>query len=56
MIAIRQAASDVEFTRAVVSEQPPSVGGEQWRCLQNRCIFERVGETVKGPSAVAESS
>ena len=39
MIASANAASDVEFTRAWLSEQPKASGGEQWRCLAEALYF-----------------
>ena len=47
-------ASEVEFTRAWLAEQPKASGGEQWRCLAEALYFEARGETVKGQFAVAE--
>jgi spore germination cell wall hydrolase CwlJ-like protein len=54
MIAASDAASDVEFTRNWLAQQPKASGGEQWKCLSEAIYFEARGETVKGQFAVAE--
>ncbi len=53
-IAASDAASDVEFTRNWLAQQPKASGGEQWKCLSEALYFEARGETVKGQFAVAE--
>ncbi|MCX8224818.1 MAG: cell wall hydrolase [Sulfitobacter sp.] len=54
MIAFNASASNVEFTRNWLAEQPKASGGEQWKCLSEALYFEARGETVKGQFAVAE--
>ena len=54
MIAATESASDVEFTRSWLAQQPKASGGEQWKCLSEALYFEARGETVKGQFAVAE--
>ncbi len=47
-------ATDVNYSRGFLSEQPRAAGDEQWQCLAEALYFEARGETVKGQFAVAE--
>lgn len=54
MIAPKEAATDIEFSRSWLAQQPKASGGDQWKCLSEALYFEARGETVKGQFAVAE--
>ncbi|SFO00854.1 Cell Wall Hydrolase [Roseovarius lutimaris] len=46
--------TEVEYSKAWLSQQEVVKGGPQWRCLAEALYFEARGESVKGQFAVAE--